>query len=142
MVVRALGVLLLTVAAVVAGDVPVGTVVDAEHAALVDGLVPPEVAAHYKAGDYQNRVEAWPKVAAFEPAFVEASEKNAAALDVDANGTIVGKDGKPAQGLQESGLGHLHLDQILCLPGGPSWIIAVNASTMISEVNHLHKIRV
>jgi Protein of unknown function (DUF1329) len=81
-------------------DLNPGGVLDAEHAAEATPLLPPEVLAHYQAGEYRNALAAWPKVDAFEAAYAAASNRNAARLAVDAQGTIVEKDGgKPARGV-------------------------------------------
>ena len=81
-------------------EVTPGTMLDAEHAAAAAALLPPEVLAHYQAGEYRNPIAAWPAGAAFEPAYVAAWQKNAARLDVDAKGTIIEKEGgKAARGV-------------------------------------------
>jgi hypothetical protein len=83
-----------------AADLVPGTAVDAEHADAAAAWLAPEVLAHYKAGEYRNTVAAWPATPAYEAAFLAAGERNAARLDVDANGTIVDQQtGKPAVGL-------------------------------------------
>jgi hypothetical protein len=81
-------------AAPVAAEIAPGTVVDASTAAQATDLLAPEVLAHYQAGDYRNTVAVWPAGPVFDPAFVAASEQNAAKLKVDPQGTIVGADGQ------------------------------------------------
>ncbi|MFN8544227.1 MAG: outer membrane lipoprotein-sorting protein [Candidatus Binatia bacterium] len=75
-----------------------GTVLDAEHAPAAQNLLPPETLAHYQAGEYRNAIAAWPATPPWEPAFGEASAKNAGRLSLDEKGTIV-EGGKPARGL-------------------------------------------
>jgi hypothetical protein len=70
-----------------------GTVLDAGTAAQADGLLPPEVVGHYKAGHYKNSVAAWPAGPAWEEAFAAASARNADRFDVNERGTIVDKAG-------------------------------------------------
>jgi uncharacterized protein DUF1329 len=52
-------------------------------------LLPPEILAHYTAGEYRSVIGRWPATPPWEPAFAAASERNAARLQVDARGTIV-----------------------------------------------------
>jgi hypothetical protein len=95
---RALLAFALLVPAIAAGDpVAPGTVLDTATADRADGLLPPEVVAHYKAGQYKNAVAAWPSGPAWEEGFAAASAKNSGRYDVNERGTIVetGTD-KPA----------------------------------------------
>src|SRR5512132_2741415 len=98
---RALVVLAVLLAVPVRGEpLTPGTVLDATTAGEADGLLPPEVLAHYKAGQFKNAIAAWPKGPAWDDAFAAASRKNAGHLDVNERGTIVDKaSGKPATGL-------------------------------------------
>lgn len=68
-----------------------GTVLDAASADRADGLLPPEVVGHYKAGHYRNTIAAWPATAPWEEAFAAASARNAERYDVNDRGTIVEK---------------------------------------------------
>lgn len=77
-----------------------GTVLDASTASAASQLLPPEVLAHYQAGEYRNRIAAWPSTPPWEQAFADASAANDGRVDVDAKGTIVRKEGgAPAHGL-------------------------------------------
>ena len=77
-----------------------GTMLDADTAASAEGLLPPEILARYRAGEYRNPVAAWPDGPPWEDAFRAASEKNAARLAVDPKGTIVEREGgAPARGV-------------------------------------------
>ena len=74
-----------------------GRVLDASSSAAADGLLPPEVAAHYKGGQYKNTIAAWPKGPVWDDGFQAASSKNADRFDVSERGTIVEKGtDKPA----------------------------------------------
>ena len=101
MLAHALAVLLLVFAADAMADPPApGTVLGTDTAASAEGLLPPEILARYRAGEYRNTVAKWPDGAPWEEAFHGASEKNAARLALDPKGTIVDKDGgKPARGI-------------------------------------------
>jgi hypothetical protein len=77
-----------------------GTTLDASTAAAADGFLAPEIAEHYRAGDYRNTVVAWPGTPPWEDAFQAASDRNATRLAVDEKGTIVEREGRaPAHGL-------------------------------------------
>jgi hypothetical protein len=70
------------------------------NAAAAEQLLPPEVLAHYRAGEYRNAIGQWPDVPPWEPAFAAASAANAGRLAVDGRGTIVERaSGRPARGL-------------------------------------------
>ena len=84
----------------VAAPLEPGTVLEPETAAAAATLLPPETAAHYRAGEYRNTIASWPETPPWEEAFATASAGNAVRLDVDARGTIVERDGgRPATGL-------------------------------------------
>ena len=68
-----------------------GTVLDATTAAAADALLPPEVVAHYKTGQFKNTIGEWPKGAPWDADFEAATAKNAGRYDVNARGTIVEK---------------------------------------------------
>lgn len=74
-----------------AGGAPApGTVLNAQTWQLAEGLLPPEVLAHYQRGDYQNRIVSWPEGRQrWEPEFEAATKANAGRFGIDANGTIV-----------------------------------------------------
>jgi len=77
-----------------------GTVLDATTAAAADALLPPEVAAHYKSGQFKNTIGEWPKGAPWDADFEAATAKNAGRYDVNESGTIVEKGtDKPATGI-------------------------------------------
>lgn len=94
-----LALLLLPVSVLAAGPEP-GTTLDASTASQAEGLLPPEILAHYKAGEFVNEVAAWPDRPEWSADFTKATADNAAKLDVDAAGTIVTKaDGQQAKDL-------------------------------------------
>jgi len=68
-----------------------GTVLDATTAAAADALLPPEVVAHYKTGQFKNTIGEWPQGAPWDADFEAATSKNAGRYDVNARGTIVEK---------------------------------------------------
>jgi hypothetical protein len=77
-----------------------GRVLDAATAPAADGLMPPEVVGHYKAGEFKNTIGAWPQGAPWEDEFEAATKKNADRFDVGDRGTIVDKaNGKPVTGI-------------------------------------------
>jgi hypothetical protein len=77
-----------------------GATLGADTAASAEGLLPPELLARYRAGEYRSEVAAWPDGPPWEDAFRAASEKNAARLAADAKGTIVEREGgAPARGI-------------------------------------------
>src|SRR6185369_14731006 len=98
---RVMAGLLLLVSTAHADDAlaPGGTL-DASNAAAADGLLPPEVLAHYKAGDYKSTIGAWSAGAPWEEGFEAASKTNVGRLDVNDRGTIVDTaTGAPATGI-------------------------------------------
>jgi len=85
---RALLALVLCAAIARADDVlKPGTVLDATTAAAADALLPPEVVAHYKSGQFKNTIGEWPKDAPWDADFEAATAKNAGRYDVNARGT-------------------------------------------------------
>ena len=90
-------VLLLAMLVRVAGA---ADVVDQQTAATYEQVLPPEVLAHYKAGEYRNEIAAWPANPPWEQAFADASAANAKRLTVNDAGTIVEQNGgAPATGI-------------------------------------------
>ncbi len=82
------------------GALAPGTVLDVEHTAGADALLPAEVLAHYQAGEYRNAIGAWPSTAPWEEAFAKATAANVSRLSVDERGTIVEREGgQPAHAL-------------------------------------------
>jgi hypothetical protein len=76
----------------VAPGLKVGDVLEQKNADAAKDLLPPEILRHYQNGDYRNRIIAYPVgTVHWEKPFLEATEKNAGQLDVDARGTIVEK---------------------------------------------------
>jgi hypothetical protein len=76
----------------IAPGLRVGDVLDQSNADLAKDLLPADILKHYKNGDYRNRIVAYPTGNLhWEKAWVEATEKNAGQLDVDARGTIIEK---------------------------------------------------
>lgn len=77
-----------------------GRVLDAGTAVAAEGLLAPEVLAHYKAGHYKSTIAAWPNRAPWEDAFAAASKANAGRYEASDRGTIVDKaTGQPATGI-------------------------------------------
>jgi len=77
-----------------------GVVLDQANAAVAETLLPPEVLAHYRAGEYRNAIGRWPEVSPWERAFAAASGANAGRLTVDGRGTIVEREGgRAARGI-------------------------------------------
>jgi hypothetical protein len=75
-------------------------VVDQQTAATYEQVLPPEVLAHYKAGEYRNEIGAWPANPPWEQGFADASTANAKRLTVNDAGTIVEQNGgAPATGI-------------------------------------------
>jgi len=69
-----------------------GTMLDKSNWQLAEGLLPPEILKHYREGDYANPIVDWPDgLLKFDQDFLDATEKNAGQLDVDALGGIVYK---------------------------------------------------
>jgi hypothetical protein len=76
----------------VAPGLKVGDMLDQHNAQLAKDLLPPEILKHYEKGEYRNKIVAYPPgTARWEKSFVEATEKNATQLDVNARGTIIEK---------------------------------------------------
>jgi len=93
-----------------AAELQPGTVLDRSNWQLARDLLPPEILKHYQNGDYRNRIVAYPTGNAhWEKAFEEATEKNAATLDVDDRGTIVDR-GTGKQPPYVYGLPFPHID--------------------------------
>lgn len=67
-----------------------GMTLDQSNWQLAEGLLPPEILAHYKDGGYVNKIVDWP-VGSFNwpPPFKEASEKNAGQFKLSETGTVV-----------------------------------------------------
>lgn len=67
-----------------------GMVLDQSNWQLAEGLLPPEILAHYKDGGYANPIVEWP-VGTFNwpPDFKAATEKNAGQFAVSETGTVV-----------------------------------------------------
>jgi Protein of unknown function (DUF1329) len=77
-----------------------GSILDQGNAAAAESLLPPELLAHYRTGEYRNAIGRWPEVSPWERAFAAASEANARRLTVDGRGTIVERDSsRAARGL-------------------------------------------
>jgi len=69
-----------------------GTVLDETTAPLAAGLLPPELLAHYRKGEYRNKIADWPVGrGTMGPEFEAQTRRNAEVLTVDAEGTIVDK---------------------------------------------------
>jgi hypothetical protein len=69
-----------------------GEVLSKDNWQLAEGLLPPEILAFYKSGDWQNTVADWPVgLMKHEKEFDEATKENAGTLDVDELGGIIDK---------------------------------------------------
>jgi hypothetical protein len=74
------------------GELKPGDVLDQSNWQLAKDLLPPEILKHYQNGEYRNPIVAYPTGNAhWEKSFLEATEKNAGQLDVDARGSIIEK---------------------------------------------------
>jgi len=74
------------------GELKPGDVLDQSNWQKAKELLPPEILKHYQTGEYKNPIVAYPLGNAhWEKSFLDATEKNASQLDVDARGTIIEK---------------------------------------------------
>ena len=60
-----------------------GTTLGKDNCKTAEGLLPPEILAHYCKGEYENPVVEW-KSFTFPPDFAASTEKNAGRFDLDA----------------------------------------------------------
>ena len=75
-----------------AAELKVGDVLGQDNAAAAKELLPPDILAHYQAGEYRNAIVDYPLTNVhWEASFEEATKKNAATLDVNDAGAIVEK---------------------------------------------------
>jgi hypothetical protein len=78
--------------AAAAGELQPGDVLGPANYQAAEGLLPPEILKHYQTGDYKNVIVDYPVgTSKWEPAWKDATEKNAGQLDVDDVGTVVFK---------------------------------------------------
>jgi len=78
--------------AAAAGELKPGDVLGPDNYQAADGLLPPEILKHYQTGDYKNVIVDYPVGSSkWEPAWKDATEKNAGQLDVDDVGTVIFK---------------------------------------------------
>ena len=69
-----------------------GVVLGPDNYQAAEGLLPPEILKHYQTGDYKNVIVDYPVGSSkWEPAWKDATEKNAGQLDVDDVGTVIFK---------------------------------------------------
>lgn len=69
-----------------------GTVIDTSNWQAVERFLPPEVAKHYREGEFRNRIVAWPEGKfRWEAAFDEATRANRGRFVIDEAGTIIDK---------------------------------------------------
>ncbi|MFN8543412.1 MAG: DUF1329 domain-containing protein [Candidatus Binatia bacterium] len=74
----------------VAPGLRIGDTVDEKNADLAKDLLPPEIYAHYRKGEYRNDVASWPTgLIHWDHSFEEATRENTTRLDVDEHATIV-----------------------------------------------------
>jgi hypothetical protein len=78
--------------AAAAGELKPGDVLGPDNYQAAEGLLPPEILKHYQTGDYKNVIVDYPVGnSKWEPAWKDATEKNAGQLDVDDVGTVIFK---------------------------------------------------
>ena len=78
--------------AAAAGELKAGDVLGPDNYQAAEGLLPPEILKHYQTGDYKNVIVDYPVGSSkWEPAWKDATEKNAGQLDVDDVGTVIFK---------------------------------------------------
>jgi hypothetical protein len=76
----------------VEAEVTPGMVLNQDTWQQAEGLLPPEILAHYKNGEYANPIVEWKKEHFnWPPDFLEASKQNAGKYDVDDEGGIIDK---------------------------------------------------
>ncbi|HSQ00869.1 MAG TPA: DUF1329 domain-containing protein [Candidatus Dormibacteraeota bacterium] len=79
-------------AADAAAELKAGMVLGPDTYQAAKDLLPPEILKHYQAGEYKNVIVDYPVGSSkWEPAWKDATEKNAGQLDVDDVGTIIFK---------------------------------------------------
>jgi hypothetical protein len=67
-----------------------GMVLNQDTWQQAEGLLPPEILAHYKNGEYSNAIVEWKKDHfLWPPDFLEASKENEGKYDVDENGGVI-----------------------------------------------------
>ncbi|MGH7822737.1 MAG: hypothetical protein ACREQ9_23515, partial [Candidatus Binatia bacterium] len=67
-----------------------GSTLNAGNASLAEGLLPPEILAYYKSGEWANKIDGWPEGKMIhEKEFDEGTRQNALNLDVDEIGGII-----------------------------------------------------
>jgi hypothetical protein len=67
-----------------------GVTLSQQNWQLAEGLLPPEILAHYQKGEYENRILSWPNGRMrWEPAFEEATKNNAGKYALSPEGSIV-----------------------------------------------------
>src|SRR5262245_3251393 len=73
-------------------ELKTGDMIDKDNWTKAEGLLPPEVLKHYKAGEYANKYVDWPMAKTnFPPDFKAGSEANAGKFDTSPEGTIIDK---------------------------------------------------
>jgi len=88
------GVVMIAPLAAAAAEIRPGEVLRAENAAAGEGLLPPEVLAFYRKGEWRNAVVEWPEgEMTWEKEFVEGTKRNAGRLALTEVGGIVEKEG-------------------------------------------------
>lgn len=69
-----------------------GDVLGKDNWQLAEGLLPPEILAHYRTGDYVNAIVDWPAdLYTWPPDFLAASKANEGRFDIGAAGQIIDK---------------------------------------------------
>mgnify|MGYP006887598284 CR=1 FL=1 len=75
-----------------AADFKTGDMIDRQSWQKADGLLPPEILRHYKAGEYANKFVEWPVANTNHPPdFKAGSDANAGKVTTSPEGTILDK---------------------------------------------------
>jgi len=69
-----------------------GTVLGKDNAAMAEKLIPDEILAYYKKGEFTNKIVDWPMgIYKWDPEFLAGNKQNAENFAVDADGGIIDK---------------------------------------------------
>jgi hypothetical protein len=80
----------MTAWGVAAADFKTGDMIDKDSWQKADGLLPPEILRHYKAGEYANKFVAWQTIV-LPPDFKASSDANEGKFTTSPEGTILDK---------------------------------------------------
>ena len=74
----------------VAPGLRIGDTLDETNADLAKEILPPEIHAHYRKGEYRNEIASWPPgIIHWDRSFEEATRENETRYDLSGDGTIV-----------------------------------------------------